>query len=83
MRLSRESTFLDNLYNFSDYDYDDKKSDDILDFMLRKKYEGTNIIFKSMADLRRDLPSQESLRSLQLIKAYQEKIRNENQKDQV
>ena len=41
--------------------------------MFRQKYEGTNISFKSIADLRRDFPSGEPLNALNLIKSYVER----------
>lgn len=37
-----------------DYTNHSKESDDILDIMFRKKYEGTKIIFKSIADIREE-----------------------------
>ena len=56
-------------FNFIDYGKNTKKSDDILDIMFRQKYEGTNITFKSNADLCKDFPSRgEPLSALQLIK---------------
>ena len=58
---------------FLDYKKNSKKSDDILDIMFRQKYEGTNITFKSIADLRRDFPSGEPLGVLHLIKSYVER----------
>ena len=47
----------------------------------RRKYEMTDIdiTFKSIADLRRELPSQVSLSTLQLIKSFVEKNKNENE----
>ena len=45
----------------------------------RKKYERTDITFRSIADLRREFPSQDSLSTLQLIKSFVEKIKNENE----
>jgi len=59
-----------------DYNEDTKKSDDILDKMLREKYRGTRITFQSTADLRRDLQSHGTLSTLQLIKTYMENIKN-------
>ena len=58
---------------FLDYARNSKKSDDILDIMFRQKYEGTNISFKSIADLRRDFPSGKPLGVLNLIKSYVER----------
>ena len=60
-------------YLFLDYKKNSKKSDDILDIMFRQKYEGTNITFKSIADLRRDFPSGKPLGVLNLIKSYVER----------
>ena len=73
------------LYHFLDYEDRSKRSDDVLDFILRQKYNETNITFKSIADLRRDLASQEALSVsvLELIKSYQAKRKSENKKDQV
>ena len=51
----------------------------ILIRISRRKYERTDITFKSIADLRRELPSQNSLSTLQLIKSFVEKIKNENE----
>ena len=36
----------------------------------RRKYERTDITFKSIADLRKELPSQDTLSILQRIKSY-------------
>ena len=36
----------------------------------RKKYKNTGIIFKSIADLHKELPSQDTLSTLQRIKSY-------------
>ncbi len=44
----------------------------------RRKYERTDITFKSIADLRRDSASQDTVRTIQLIKSFVEKIKNEN-----
>ena len=62
-------------------DFPKKRSDDILDIRLRQKYD--NITFKSVADLRRVISSQESLNALQLIKSYLKKIKSHERKDQV
>ena len=71
------------LYHFLDYEGGSKRSDDVLDFILRQKYNKTNITFKSIADLRRDLASQGALSVLKLIKSYQEKRKRESKKAQV
>ena len=71
------------LYHFLDYEDHSKRSDDVLDVILRQKYNETNITFKSIADLRRDLASQEALSVLELIKSYQAKRKSESKKDQV
>ena len=57
-----------------------KRSDDILDIMLRQKFNKTNITFKSIADLRRKYSGNNAL---QLIKSYQEKIDNTKNIDHV
>ena len=44
-----------------------------MDIMFRQKYEGTNITFKSIADLRRDFPSEYPLGVLNLIKSFVER----------
>ena len=38
----------------------------------------TDITFKSIADLRRELASQDTVSTIQLIKIFVEKIKNEN-----
>ena len=78
---------------FLDYPKDSKKSDDILDIMLRlhfysnskitialsrKKYKGTRIKFQSTADLRRACQSNKTLSTLQLIKSFIENNKTEN-----
>ena len=81
------------IVHFLDYDQDSKKSDDILDIMLRlhfysnskitialsrKKYKGTRIEFHSTADLRRACQSNKTLSTLQLIKSFIENNKTEN-----
>ena len=38
----------------------------------------TNITFKSIADLRRELASQDTVSTIQLIKMFVEEMKNEN-----
>ena len=47
----------------------------------RRKYERTDITFKSIADLRRELPSQDtvSTNTIHLIKSFVERIKKENE----
>ena len=44
----------------------------------RRKYERTDTTFKSIAELRRELASQYTVSTIQLIKSYVGKINNEN-----
>ena len=48
-------------------------------YFSRKKYERRNISFRSIGDLRREFPSQDSLSTLQLIKSFVEKIKKDNE----
>ena len=47
----------------------------------RRKYERTDITFKSIADLRRELPAQaqDTVSTIQLIKSFVERMRKENE----
>ena len=45
----------------------------------RRKYERTDITFKSIADLRRELASQDTVSTIQLIKSFVERIKKENE----
>ena len=46
-----------------------KKSDDVLDSIFKRKYEGTEIYFKSIADLQRECNA-DNVSTCQLIKLY-------------
>ena len=45
----------------------------------RKRYKRSEITFRSIADLRRKLSSEHTLNTLQLIKSFVEKFKNENE----
>ena len=49
------------------------KSEDVLEIAFRRKYEGTEIEFKSIADLRGDCDAYR-LTTYQLIKCYIKKL---------